>query len=148
MLKKLESPSYVSTPLAFGLGYAFTGGDKEADNNMILDSQVINRTNEILAILPDTPESEVAELVATTFDTLWAGAIQPLIKVFKTLKNVQLTLTNKLQLLLLVVLELELYQIISKTILFQIKQKNSRKQLSSSICFQSNFINGSKVRNK
>ena len=26
-------PSYVSTPLAFGLGYAFTGGDKEADNN-------------------------------------------------------------------------------------------------------------------
>jgi len=89
MLKKVGMPSYVSTPLAFGLGYAFTGGDKEADNNMILDSQVINRTNEILAILPDTPESEVAELVATTFEgTLWAGAIQPLIRVFKTLKNV------------------------------------------------------------
>ena len=43
----------------------------------------------LLAILPDTPESEVAELVATTFEgTLWAGAIQPLIRVFKTLKNV------------------------------------------------------------
>ena len=90
------------------LGYAFTGGDKEADNNMILDSQVINRTNEILAILPDTPESEVAELVATTFEAHYGLELYNHIKVFKTLKNVPKTHNNKLQLLLLVVLELEL----------------------------------------
>ena len=48
---------------------------------MIMDSQAINRTFELLNILPDTPESEIAEAVATAFEgTLWTAAIGPLVK--------------------------------------------------------------------
>ena len=39
-------------------------------------------------VLEDTPESEVAELVATTFEgTAWAAAGERLVKVFKLIKN-------------------------------------------------------------
>ena len=55
---------------------------------MIMDSQALNRTFELLNILPDTPESEIAEAVATSFEgTLWTAAIGPLTKTFKLLKN-------------------------------------------------------------
>ena len=88
MLKKTGLPSFIATPLSFGLAYGLTGGDDEAKANIIIDSQVINRTNELLNILEDTPESEVAELVATTFEgTAWAGAGDRLIKVFKMIKQ-------------------------------------------------------------
>ena len=88
MLKKTGIPSYVATPLAFGLAYGFTSGDKEAEHLTFIDSEVINKTKELLGVLPDTPESEVAELVATTFEgTLWGVAGDSLIKVFKVLKN-------------------------------------------------------------
>ena len=50
------------------LAYGFSGGEKEIDGNMIMDSQAINRTFELLNILPDTPESEIAEAVATAFE--------------------------------------------------------------------------------
>ena len=86
MLKKTGVPSFVATPLAFGLSYGFTSGDK--DDNVIIDSQVVNRTMQLLNVLPDTPENEVAELVATTFEgTAWAVAGDRLMKVFKFLKN-------------------------------------------------------------
>ena len=88
MLKKTGLPSFIATPLSFGLAYGLTSGDDEAKANIIIDSQVINRTNELLNILEDTPESEVAELVATTFEgTAWAGAGDRLIKVFKMIKQ-------------------------------------------------------------
>jgi len=88
MLKKTGMPSYVATPLAFGLAYGFTSGDKDAEHLTFIDSEVINKTNELLGVLPDTPESEVAELVATTFEgTLWGVGGEALIKVFKVLKN-------------------------------------------------------------
>ena len=88
MLKKTGLPSFVATPLSFGLAYGFTSGDEDVKNNIIIDSQVINRTNELLNVLEDTPESEVAELVATTFEgTAWAGLGDRLIKVFKLVKN-------------------------------------------------------------
>ena len=88
MLKKTGLPSFIATPLSFGLAYGLTGGDDEAKVNIIIDSQVINRTNELLNILEDTPESEVAELVATTFEgTAWAAAGDRLIKVFKMIKQ-------------------------------------------------------------
>ena len=46
-----------------------TGGDEEAEkNNMFIDSETIHGLNEVLGVLPDTPESEIAELVATTFE--------------------------------------------------------------------------------
>ena len=55
---------------------------------MIMDSQAINRTFELLNILPDTPESEIAEAVATAFEgTLWTAAIPQIKNVFKLLKN-------------------------------------------------------------
>ena len=54
-------------PLSFGLAYGFSVA-KEIDGNMIMDSQAINRTFELLNILPDTPESEIAEAVATAFE--------------------------------------------------------------------------------
>ena len=76
----------MATPLAFGLAYGFTSGDEKG--NVIIDSQVINRTMELLNVLPDTPENEVAELVATTFEgTAWAAAGDRLLKTFKFLKN-------------------------------------------------------------
>jgi len=88
MLKKTGVPSYVATPLAFGLAYGMTGGDKEAENNMFIDSETIHGLNEVLGVLPDTPESEIAELVATTFEgTAWGAFGDRLIKVFKVLKN-------------------------------------------------------------
>ena len=88
MLKKTGLPSFIALPLSFGLAYGMTGGDKEAENNIIIDSQVINRTNELLNVLEDTPESEVAELVATTFEgTAWGAAGDRLVKVFKLIKN-------------------------------------------------------------
>ena len=68
MLKKTGVPSYVATPLSFGLVYGMTGGDEEAENNMFIDSETIHGLNEVLGVLPDTPESEIAELVATTFE--------------------------------------------------------------------------------
>ena len=81
-------PSFAAMPLSFGLAYGFSGGEKEIDGNMIMDSQAINRTFELLNILPDTPESEIAEAVATAFEgTLWTAAIGPLTKTFKLLKN-------------------------------------------------------------
>ena len=87
-LKKVGMPSWLATPLAFGLAYGLSGAEKDLDNNLLIDSQVVNRTLELMNVLPDTPESEVIELVANTFEgTLWAGAIQPLTKVFKMLKN-------------------------------------------------------------
>ena len=87
-LKKVGVPSFAAMPLSFGLAYGFSGGEKEIDNNMIMDSQAINRTFELLNILPDTPESEIAEAVATAFEgTLWTAAIGPLTKTFKLLKN-------------------------------------------------------------
>ena len=58
---------------SFGLAYGFTSGDEKG--NVIIDSQVVNRTMELLNVLPDTDENEVAELVATTFEgTAWAAA--------------------------------------------------------------------------
>ena len=88
MLKKTGVPSYVSTPLAFGLAYGMTGGDKEAESNMFIDSETIHGLNEVLGVLPDTPESEIAELVATTFEgTAWGAFGDRLIKVFKVIKN-------------------------------------------------------------
>ncbi len=87
-LKKVGVPNFAAMPLSFGLAYGFSGGEKEIDGNMIMDSQAINRTFELLNILPDTPESEIAEAVATSFEgTLWTGAIKPLTKTFKLLKN-------------------------------------------------------------
>jgi hypothetical protein len=87
-LKKVGVPSFAAMPLSFGLAYGFSGGEKEIDNNMLMDSQAINRTFELLNILPDTPESEIAEAVATAFEgTLWTAAIGPLTKTFKLLKN-------------------------------------------------------------
>ncbi len=87
-LKKAGVPSFAAMPLSFGLAYGFSGGEKEIDGNMIMDSQAINRTFELLNILPDTPESEIAEAVATAFEgTLWTAAIGPLVKTFKLLKN-------------------------------------------------------------
>ena len=81
MLKKTGLPSFIATPLSFGLAYGITGGDTEAEQNIIIDSQVINRTNELLNVLEDTPESEVAELVATTFEgTAWGAAGDRLVK--------------------------------------------------------------------
>ena len=87
-LKKVGMPNWLATPLAFGLSYGLTGGDKDVENNMLVDSQVVNRTLELMNVLPNTPEAEITELVANTFEgTLWAGAIQPITKVFKLLKN-------------------------------------------------------------
>jgi hypothetical protein len=87
-LKKVGVPSFAAMPLSFGLAYGFSGGEKEIDGNMIMDSQAINRTFELLNILPDTPESEIAEAVSTAFEgTLWTAAIGPLTKTFKLLKN-------------------------------------------------------------
>lgn len=88
MLKKVGIPSYASLPLAFGLSYAFTGGDKKLEKNIMVDSEVINRLNETLGALPNTPEAEVAELVGNAFEgTVWAGVGDRLVKVFKLLKN-------------------------------------------------------------
>ncbi len=88
MLKKTGLPSFIATPLSFGLAYGITSGDEDAKANIIIDSQVINRTNELLNVLEDTPESEVAELVATTFEgTAWGALGDRLVKVFKMLKN-------------------------------------------------------------
>ena len=88
MLKKTGVPSYVATPLSFGLVYGMTGGDEEAENNMFIDSETIHGLNEVLGVLPDTPESRIADLVATTFEgTAWGALGERLIKVFKVLKN-------------------------------------------------------------
>ena len=88
LLKKTGVPSYVATPLSFGLAYGFTGGDKEKETNVFIDSEAINALNEALGVLPDTPEAKVAELVNTTFEgTAWGAAGNQLIKVFKILKN-------------------------------------------------------------
>lgn len=88
LLKKTGVPSYVATPLAFGLAYGLTGGDKEKQTNVFIDSEAINALNEALGVLPDTPEAKVAELVNTTFEgTAWGAAGNQLIKVFKILKN-------------------------------------------------------------
>ena len=87
-LKKVGVPSFAAMPLSFGLAYGFSGGEKEIDGNMIMDSQAINRTFELLNILPDTPESEIAEAVGTAFEgTLFTAAIPQITKVFKLLKN-------------------------------------------------------------
>ena len=87
-LKKTGVPTFAAMPLSFGLAYGFSGGEKEVDGNMIMDSQVLNRTFELLNILPDTPESEIAESVATSFEgTLWTAVIPQVTKVFKLLKN-------------------------------------------------------------
>jgi len=87
-LKKVGVPSFAAMPLSFGLAYGFSGGEKEVDGNLIMDSQALNRTFELLNILPDTPESEIAEAVATSFEgTLWTAAIPQITKVFKLLKN-------------------------------------------------------------
>ena len=87
-LKKTGVPTFAAMPLSFGLAYGFSGGEKEVDGNMIMDSQALNRTFELLNILPDTPESEIAEAVATSFEgTLWTAAIPQITKVFKLLKN-------------------------------------------------------------
>ncbi len=89
MLKKAGVPDKVSTPLAFGLAWGFTGGDDELEkSNMFIDSEVIHGVNELLGILPDTPESEVAELVGNTFEgTIWGGIGDQLVRVFKIIKN-------------------------------------------------------------
>lgn len=88
ILKKTGIPSYVSTPLSFGLAYGMTGGEKEKDVNVFIDSEAINALNEALGVLPDTPEAKVAELVNTTFEgTAWGAFGQQLVKVFKILKN-------------------------------------------------------------
>ena len=88
MLKKAGVPDKVSTPLAFGLAWGFTGGDAETEKGMFIDSEVIHGVNEILGILPDTPESEVAELVGNTFEgTIWGAAGDQLIRAFKIIKN-------------------------------------------------------------
>ena len=87
-LKKTGVPTFAAMPLSFGLAYGFSGGEKEVDGNLIMDSQALNRTFELLNILPDTPESEIAEAVATSFEgTLWTAAIPQITKVFKLLKN-------------------------------------------------------------
>ena len=87
-LKKTGVPTFAAMPLSFGLAYGFSGGEKEVDGNMIMDSQALNRTFELLNILPDTPESEISEAVATSFEgTLWTAAIPQITKVFKLLKN-------------------------------------------------------------
>ena len=87
-LKKTGVPTFAAMPLSFGLAYGFSGGEKEVDGNMIMDSQALNRTFELLNILADTPESEIAEAVATAFEgTLWTAVIPQITKVFKLLKN-------------------------------------------------------------
>ena len=87
-LKKTGVPTFAAMPLSFGLAYGFSGGEKEVDGNMIMDSQTMNRTFELLNILPDTPESEIAEAVGTAFEgTLFTAAIPQITKVFKLLKN-------------------------------------------------------------
>ena len=87
-LKKTGVPTFAAMPLSFGLSYGFSGGEKEVDGNMIMDSEALNRTFNLLNILPDTPESEIAEAVATSFEgTLWTAAIPQITKVFKLLKN-------------------------------------------------------------
>ena len=100
-------PNFAAMPLSFGLAYGFSGGEKEIDGNMIMDSQAINRTFELLNILPDTPESKIAEAVATAFEgTLWTAAIGPLTKTFKLLKIMFLHISiNKLQFRLVVLLQ-------------------------------------------
>ena len=88
MLKKAGVPDKVSTPLSFGLAWGFTGGDEETEKGMFIDSEVIHGVNEILGILPDTPESEVAELVGNTFEgTIWGGIGDQLVRAFKIIKN-------------------------------------------------------------
>ncbi len=88
MLRKTGLPSYLSVPLSFGIAYGSTGGTKDAQNNLFIDSQVINRTNELLRVLPNTPEAKVSELVANTFEgTAWGVFGERLTKVFKFLKN-------------------------------------------------------------
>jgi hypothetical protein len=47
-LKKVGVPSFAAMPLSFGLAYGFSGGEKEIDNNMLMDSQAINRTFETI----------------------------------------------------------------------------------------------------
>ena len=99
-LKKTGLPSYVATPLSFGLAYGFTSGDKEfeegtfsgkdggAIGKFFIDSEVIHGVYDVLEALPATPESEVKELVSNTFDgTVWGGFGEGLGKVFKVLKN-------------------------------------------------------------
>ena len=87
-LKKTGVPTFAAMPLSFGLAYGFSGGEKEVDGNMIMDSETMNRTFELLNILPDTPESEIAEAVGTAFEgTLFTAAIPQITKVFKLLKN-------------------------------------------------------------
>ena len=50
LLKKTGVPSYVATPLSFGLAYGFTGGDKEKETNVFIDSEAINALNEALGV--------------------------------------------------------------------------------------------------
>jgi hypothetical protein len=55
---------------------------------MFIDSEVIHGVNDILGVLPDTPESEVAELVGNTFEgTIWGGIGDRLVRVFKHIQN-------------------------------------------------------------
>ena len=87
-LKKTGMPSMISYPLAFGLAYGFTGGKGDQDKNLIISSHLMNKTNKLLKVLPDTPEDEVGTLVANTFEgTAWGFAGPILKNTFKFIKT-------------------------------------------------------------
>ena len=41
MLKKTGMPSFIATPLSFGLAYGLTGGDDEAKANIIITVRLL-----------------------------------------------------------------------------------------------------------
>ena len=69
-------PSFIATPLSFGLAYGLTGGDDEAKVNIIIDSEVINRTNELLNILEEQKRQRFEDEFGTAdnYETLIGAA--------------------------------------------------------------------------
>ena len=72
--------------LAFGVGYAMAFDEKNP--SIFMDSETVTKLKHLVNILPDTPESELADNVIEAFEgTIMAAAIPGIVKSFKFMKR-------------------------------------------------------------
>ena len=72
--------------LAFGVGYAMAFDEKNP--SIFMDSETVTKLKHLVNILPDTPESELADNVIEAFEgTIMAAAIPGIVKGFKFMKR-------------------------------------------------------------
>jgi len=74
--------------MSYAIGSALSFGEEETVDNFMFDSVMVDKFKEMLNVLPDTPEEEIAERAYQVFEYAATGkVIDSMIKGFKFLKK-------------------------------------------------------------